>query len=119
MEEENPIYIKIEYAESVEGKRNALSSEMSLINILKIIKRYNLLKEQESDLKVQLYKTARELGIAVRKTKSSFPFLKIPEKAKASEIKRQETSEVIIKEDINDGLESELRAIQEKLRSLG
>jgi hypothetical protein len=117
MVNENPIYLKLEYSESLESKKNILSSEMSLINIIKIIKRYKSLREDEFILRAQIFKLIKEINIAIRKTKSSFPFIKLPEKQKIEEIKIKERKKEREKEDTS--LELQLREIQEKLKQMG
>lgn len=117
MEEENPVYMGLEYNESVDTKKDLLSSEVSLINIIKITRRYNLLRAEEMRLKSQMYKAVRDLELAIKKTRSSFPFLKIPETAKREEvIKKKEV--VINKEHYDADLENQLRDIQSRLRAI-
>mgnify|MGYP001601905833 FL=1 len=118
---ENPVYIKFEYDESLESKKNLLSSEMSLLNIMKIISRYNTLRLEELKLKLEMYKTIKDLNASMKKTRDSFPFLKIPERAKRQEIvKRENVGETEIRKKIFDeDLESQLKSIQEKLRLIG
>ena len=118
---ENPVYLKMGYYESLEAKRDLLSSEMSLLNLLKTMIRYNSLRLDEMRLKSEMYKAIRELDLSLRKTKSSFPFLKIPERARRQEIVEKEASEEIkpVRDTFDEDLESQLRNIQEKLKSIG
>mgnify|MGYP001617192342 CR=1 FL=1 len=118
---ENPVYLKMGYYESLEAKRDLLSSEMSFLNLLKTMKRYNSLRLEEMRLKSEMYKAIRELDLSLRKTKSSFPFLKIPERARRQEIVEKEASEEIkpVRDTFDEDLESQLRNIQEKLKSIG
>ncbi len=117
MEEENPVYFRLEYDESVDAKKDLLSSEVSLLNIIKITRRYNLLRADEMNLKSQIYKAVRDLELAIKKTRSSFPFLKIPETAKREEVvKKKEV--VVTKEHYDADLEAQLRDIQARLRAI-
>ncbi len=116
MEEENPIYFGLDYYESVEAKKNLLSAEMFLLNMMKIIRRYNMLRAEELKIKFQVHKAIKKLDTAVRKTNSSFPFLKIPEKTEKRELVKKETK--MIKDKFNEDLELELKEIQEKLRAI-
>jgi hypothetical protein len=118
MANENPVYLKLEYSESVESKKNILSSEVSLINIIKIIKRYKSLREDEFVLRAQMYKLIKEANLAIRKTKNSFPFINLPEKHKIEEIKIVKAKK-IKEEKADTSLEYQLRDIQEKLRQMG
>ena len=82
MKDENPVYLKVEYSESVESKRHVLSSELSLLNIMKIIKRYESLRKDEFVLRAQMYKLIKEANALIRKTRNTFPYIKVPEKEK-------------------------------------
>ena len=115
MEEENPLYFGMDSYESVEAKKNLLSAEMFLLNMIKIIRRYNLLRAEELGIKFQIYKSVKKLDAAVKKTNSSFPFLKIPQKT-GEELVRKEAK--TIKEKFDEDLESQLREIQERLKSI-
>lgn len=117
MADENPVYFKLEYGESLESKKDILYSEMSLLSLLKIIKKYNSWRSDEMVLKAQAYKQIKELGLLVKKMKSSLPFLKIPEKEKKEELKK-EVSTTRKKEDSDDALKSQLQEIQNRLDSL-
>lgn len=116
-EEKNPVYIRFGYDESIESKKEILSSEMSLLNIMKIMRRYNFLKNEELKMKSQIYKMIKDLNIAVRKTRTSFPFLKIPQKAKREEVISKDIT--ITREHFDADLEAQLRDIQERLKSIG
>jgi Fe2+ transport system protein B len=116
MAEGNPVYLRLGYNEALESKREVLSSEILLLNMIKTIKRYNALKEEEFGLKVQLYKLVKELGMSVRKTKATFPFVKVPEKIKEKEAGEKR---IVAKEKLDEDLETQLRKIQERLKSIG
>jgi hypothetical protein len=117
IKEENPVYFRIGYYEALESKKDILASEMAFLNLIKIARRYNLLKEEELEIKNKMYKAIKELDLLTRKTKASFPFLKLPEKQKETVNK-----EVIVikpaRKDYDENLEAELRKIQEKLKSM-
>jgi hypothetical protein len=117
MEQKNPVYVKMGYDESLESKKNILSTEVSLLNLIKSIKAYHYIQLQELKIKAEIYKTIKELNLTMRKTKSAFPFFKIPETKSRREI--SVTREVITKEKVDNNLESELREIQNRLASLG
>ena len=116
MKEENPVYFGLGYYEFIESRKSLLSSEMSLLNIIKIIRRYNSLRTEELQIKSRMHKAAKELDLQMKKTRSSFPFLKIPQKAKREEVNKKEN--IIRKDNSNNDLEYELREIQERLRSI-
>jgi hypothetical protein len=117
MIDENPVYFKLDYNESLESKKDILYSEMSLLSLLKIIKKYNVWRSGELEAKTQLYKRIKELELAVKKIKTSLPFLKIPEKEKKEELKKE--VKIIKKdEDLDYDLKLQLQEIQNKLDSL-
>ena len=117
---ENPVYLRLRYDEAVNSKKDLLFMESSLLTILKIMKRYNLWRTEESRIKLEFYKMIKDLNASVKKTKSVFPFLEIPESVRRREIMKMENLEEIkpAKEFFDEDLESQLRNIQEKLKSL-
>lgn len=117
MEEKNPVYLKLEYGESVESKKDILSSEVLLLNLVKSIKTYHSIRLEELKVKAGIYKAVKELNLTIKKTKSSFPFLKIPEKIKRANLNGNEIKPS--KEKIDKDLDSEVREIQERLRNIG
>ncbi len=118
MADENPIYLRLGYDESVEAKKEILSSEISFLNIMKIMKRYNSLRKEELGLKLQLYKSVKELNVAIRKTRSDFPFIKLPNQPKKEEPKKKEVVS-IFKESFDTDIENQLQKIQDRLKSIG
>lgn len=115
MEEENSVYFRLEYNESLISKKELLSSEMLLLNMIKTIRRYNALRLEELKIKSSILTATRKMGIAIRKTKSLLPISQIPQKEKREEPINKKTR--VTKRD--ESLESELREIQEKLRNIG
>jgi hypothetical protein len=115
MVSENPVYLKIEHKESYNSKKSILSAEISLLNVAKIIRRYQLLREEEFILRTKIYKLIREANTAIKETRSTFPYVKIPERKKIEEIKLKEKRE---SEEEDKDLEQQLKEIQEKLKEL-
>lgn len=116
MEEKNPVYLKLEYDESIESKKDILSSEMLLLNLIKSIKSYHSIRLEELKIKAGIYKAVKELNLTIKKTKSSFPFLKIPEKAKRENLGKKEVIQQRGKTD--NSLDLELQEIQKRLASI-
>jgi hypothetical protein len=116
MKEENQVYVQLGYDESLESKKEILSSEISLLNLMKIIKRFNILKLEELKIKSKIRREIKLLGIKTREVQSSFPFLKISPKIKHSSLNEERPQE--IKEKFDENIESQLREIQEKLREI-
>ncbi len=116
MTEENPLYFGMNYHELIGAKKNLLSTEVDLLNMIKIIRRYNLIRTEELKIKLQLHKSIKKLNLEVKKTASFLPFSKIPQK-----IKEEESGNKMIRiaeSKSNEDLESQLRQIQEKLRAI-
>lgn len=115
VEPASPVYFGLGYTESLEAKKNLLASEMSFLNMIKFVRRYGLLRKEELEIKVKIYKSVRELEVLLKRTKASFPFIKIPERAKRETLKKEKG---VIRKDIDADLENELRKIQERLKSI-
>jgi len=115
MTDENPVYFGLKYSTSLESKKELLSLEMSFLNLIKIIRKYNLLRQEEFKIKLRLYKSIKELNTKMKKTYSSFPFLKIPKQMQRPELRKN----LMPKEEIDVNLESQLKDIQEKLKAIG
>ena len=116
MTTENPVYLRLENFEARNSKKDILSTEMSFLNIVKSIKNYKALREEEFILRAQIYKLIKDTNMAIRKTRSTFPFIKVPEKQKIQEIKTKERRKLEKKEDSD--IEFQLKEIQEKLKQM-
>lgn len=121
---ESLIHVKLEYGEALESKREILSSEMNLLRIAKVIKRYRVLRSEELKIKTKMHRTLKEIVTALKKMQTSLPKLEIPEILKKDREEFEETeneNEVPeIKEDkYDEGIESQLQEIKEKLKAIG
>ncbi|MFH1503437.1 MAG: hypothetical protein ABIE36_02160 [Candidatus Diapherotrites archaeon] len=56
MKIENLLHVKLEYEEGVQSKKDILSSERDLIKLIKIMRRYHLLRKEELNNKLRIYK---------------------------------------------------------------
>ncbi|MCX6747014.1 MAG: hypothetical protein NTU63_02670 [Candidatus Pacearchaeota archaeon] len=115
MEPENPIYIKFEKYEALQSKRDILFLEISLLNIMKTMRRYHLLREEELSKKKELIREIKALKTNLRRC-NSFPLIKLPRRIRIKELEEKPTKPIKI---FGDDLESQLKNIQEKLKSLG
>lgn len=113
---ETPIYLMLEPNESRLAKKSILSTEMSFLKIVKTIKNYKTLRSEELILRMQMNRLIKETNIAIRRTKASFPFVKLPEKQKIEEIKTFERKKTETAEDVS--LEMQLKEIQEQLKRM-
>jgi len=111
----NIIHIKLEYEEALEAKREILSSEIGLIKIVKIMKRYELLRNEELRLKTKLKRKSAEFNIEMRKLQRDLPEMQMPESIKRLE---KEHNVPVKREKQERDLEFELHEIQDKLNSL-
>lgn len=121
MKSENLIHIKLEYPEAVQSKKDILSSQRDLIELLKTIKRYTLLRKEELNIKLKIYKKIKELKTNLGNLHQIIPKIKIPEilKKGAEETKEEFKESKKKKEPYDRDLESQLEEIQERLKRLG
>jgi len=114
MSNDNPIYIKLEYNEALQSKKDILSSEIDLLDIIKIIKKYHLFKSQELKIKLNLYKKLKEFRINLGKIQQTLPKIKNLE----TDDQKEEIAAGIEHKIYDPSLESQLQEIQNKLRDL-
>jgi len=125
MKSENLIHIKLEYSEAVQGKKDVLSSQMGILKIAKILKRYHALRSEELQTKTKLHTKLVEMQTSMRKMQTILPHVKIPEILQQIHEEIPEERERIehriarVKEqNYDEELENQLAEIQSKLRSL-
>jgi hypothetical protein len=105
-------HVRLEYAQGLNGKKQILSSEISLICIARILLRYKMLRKKEFALKNQLKTSITALRTRLDLFSSMLPTVpssSIMHKAVKKEI--HETKE-------SKDLSQELKDIQEKLARL-
>jgi len=112
---DNLVYAKFEYYEALESKRDILSAEMSVLNVMKRMRKYHSLRIKELDKKKQLVKEVKELEMSIKKSRASLPMTEVQKKIKREEFEIKPSK---IKSADND-LEYQLREIQDRLKSLG
>jgi len=117
MKEATSVYVQVGYNESLESKKEVLSSELALINLVKIIKRYKELRKEELKIKININKSVKELKIKSKEMQTVFPFLKVP--LKVGSINLEERKEKKIRENTEEVLEKELMQIQQRLKEIG
>lgn len=115
MNEKNLIHVKLNYEEVFQSKKSMLLLEMNLLNIIKTIRKYYSLRNEELKLKSLLERKIRSFSSKMNTLHKILPksearkTLKIKEE---KEIKEKKVS-------YDESLESQLREIQEKLKYLG
>ena len=117
MEKNTTIHVRFEREEAIQSKKDILSAEINLINLIKVIKRYQIYRMEELKLKTKL---KRDMNYAAQNIKRIEELM--PEVKRLNIIKRHEdllTEKVRTKENkYSNELESQLKDIQRKLNSL-
>lgn len=120
-EDKNLIYLKLDYPEVFQSKKDILSSEISLLESVKILRKYRQLRITELKTKLKLYKKIKEVIDGIRKIQRSLPVLENPEIKGRSREEREILMEKNIgmkKSDYDEGVDSQLQEIRDKLYSL-
>ncbi|MAH03757.1 hypothetical protein CMI39_03145 [Candidatus Pacearchaeota archaeon] len=118
---ENIVHIRIGYDEALQSKKDILLSEMSLLKVIKIMKKYHLSRMNELKLKLKLYKKIRGINIQIKKLQNVLPKTEISQVLKEEKsFKKIRNQKVFVnKERKQDNrIESQLKDIQSKLNSL-
>ncbi|MCX6749973.1 MAG: hypothetical protein NTZ83_00780 [Candidatus Pacearchaeota archaeon] len=126
MKEESIFHIKVDYEEAVQSKKYLLSSERDFLNVLKIMRRYNLLRKEELNNKLRMQNKIRDLKANLTRINDILPKIKIPDFLKKKNVPEKEGIEgkpiktkTRVKEATEeDDLEIQLKEIQERLRKL-
>jgi len=106
------IHVKLEFEDALNSKKNLLQTEMSLLNILKTIGAYRILRKKELSARLKLRGKFRETASDLRKLQKY-----LPEANKKEEVlEKIPAKKQKIKYDRK--LEDELKDIQMKLRQL-
>jgi len=113
----NTIHIKLDYSEAVDARKALLSSELNLIKINKIMKRYQLLRTKELMIKEQTRRRLHE----IRKHLTEI-IQKLPDPVLPSLLKHGREKPIIEstfeREEYDTKLEKELKEIQRQLAAL-
>jgi hypothetical protein len=130
MKEESIFHIKVDYEDALQSRRDLLSSERDFLRILKIIRRYGILRKEELANKVRMQNKIRELKANLTRINHILPRIKIPDILKKKTIPVPKKEEIVEEKPIKapvkvkevteeDDLEVQLRDIQERLQRLG
>lgn len=120
------VHIRVSNEESVFLKKGILSSEINALKIIKIIKKYQLLKSKEEKLKLILNKNMNDVLANIRKMEKGFPSVKSTKlnlkEEKEIKINSQEMKKGKIKiskeQKESNEIEMQLKEIQKKLQEL-
>jgi len=118
------IHIKVDYSEAVENKKNMLLLEKSMLEVVKHIKAYDILRRKEFTLKTQIKRDFAKIISLISEIESVIPKeethfskdkLKKEEKIKAITVKKHKAEMQHKKSQI----ESQIDEIRAKLARLG
>jgi len=119
--ESNPIFYTLDPELYKTAKMDLLSSKSSVL-----ISRNYALKcveycQQEEIIKIEIKKILNKIAFSLREMKAKLPVIKIPKEEKKVDVveKKQESKQKEEKVDLKTEIDSELDAINEKLRQLG
>ena len=118
MKEESLVYVRLEYNEALQSKKDILASQAGLLKIIRMIRHYKLLRLEELKVKAKIYRKIKELIANIKKIKTSFPMIKIPQ-LKKSEEEKEFGKNIRERQGEDDALETQLQEIQNKLRAIG
>jgi len=116
---ENSIHVRIDYKESLNSKKNLLSSEMSLLKVERNMDNYKSFRARELDLKTILNKKLKEASTNIRKLEKLLPKSKLPkevEKQSNKDPNSQKTNVHKVRPARN--IEGQLMDIQKRLDDL-
>lgn len=116
------IHVKFGHEEARQSQKDVLSLEMNLLKILKVIKKYHPIRSEELKTKLKLHRKLKEVITNMGRLQTTLPKLKIPEilKKEHEEDKKLHEPKIkeIKKEKYDEGLESQLQEIQDRLNKL-
>lgn len=130
MKGENLIHIRFEYFAGVQSKKDILSTEMDLLRMNQILKRFKEYRMQELELKFAFERKLRALKLDFGRIQNLLPSPEVPEilekthkkalreKNAGIEIETPFIPKIKIEEPKKDDLDAQLREIQRKLNAL-
>lgn len=111
-------YIKYDYPEFISARKELLSSEINLINIISKINRYKMLRDNEQTFKKGIKEEIQNLKTKLKQIKSCFPEDEMKRIAQSHEKKAKKTKKQKREISISKTLEKELEDIRIKLKKL-
>ncbi|MEX0920763.1 MAG: hypothetical protein WDZ62_00670 [Candidatus Pacearchaeota archaeon] len=116
MVKENLIHIRLDYSESIDAKKDILSSQMGLLKIAGNMKDYYFYRSEEIEFKQLLYKKIKEFKSSLGLLEKTLPKAKIPQILKEENYKKDEKTKNRRKP--SGDIEEQLEEIQRRLREL-
>jgi len=109
-------YVRFEYEECVDSKKNILSTQMNLLNSIKKLESYTILRKQELIKKTLLKNELKQAISQVNLVLSSIPSSQTS--IKTVKQSSSQSAEIIINSKKSQDIESQLYEIREKLSKL-
>lgn len=103
-------YVKFDYQEALEAKKQLLSSELNLLQTAKRVQNYKVLRKKELRTKTKLKTALRNLQAKIKALQSSLPEQETQEPQKKP-IKK-------IKDQQEQNIQEQLQEIQDKLEKM-
>lgn len=116
MENNNLIHVKLDYDEALIGKKDVLSLQINLIEILKRIQRFKAFRDQELKNKIEIVKQIKKTRATFNRLQAHLPKPNFPKKFGKHKETYQLHSEAFLK--TNTSLEAQLKEIERKLKEL-
>jgi len=114
--QENPIYSKINYEDAYSAEKSILGAQISLLNIIKIMENYRILRKQELMLKLKLKNDLKNTKEDIAKLIEQAPKTQVINERIT---KNKEKSKIKKEHKELSNVESELENIQRKLQEMG
>jgi len=120
MKKDTSLHVKLRYEEAIQSKRDILSSEIKTLMILKAIRNYKILREEEIKRKSELSKKLKNIKLNLKALQTILPPLEMTktEEEEEKESKKRNSNKKLPEETNNKSLEEQLKEIQEKLLSI-
>lgn len=119
------IHVKLEYTEALNSKKDILLTESNLLKINEYMRNYHQIRIQELKRKINLHNKIKQLINSIARLEKTMPEVKIPQII-SHEAPREtpftksfmEGKSLMQTNSNNSDLASQLREIQEKIKSL-
>jgi hypothetical protein len=119
MADKKLIYVKFEYVESLEMKKDILNMQKDLADMGETMRNFNSLRSRELKTKVRIYAKIKGILFSMKKLKKELPEYRIPKIFNEKIIEEKNFPVMPAKKFSGDGnIEAQLREIQEKLNSI-
>ena len=119
MADEKLIYVKFDYVESLEMKKDILNLQKDLIDMGETMRNFNSLRAREMKTKVRIYAKIKGILFSLKSLKKELPESRMPKIFNEKILEEKNFPEVQVKKtNGTSSIESQLREIQEKLNSI-